>query len=195
MKRKIDVRIFCAVLFVLAVVLRCLPHDYNMSAIGALGLFVGYYWSASFGILFAVAAMALSDLLGHLAGIPSMGAYDWRLMIAVYAAMGMSGLVGRAVAQPVRGKRLPLWISVAGGAVMATLAFFLLSNFAVWVNPMSGYSRSWNGITECYVAAIPFVRNTLASNLVFSTAFFGVWALLQQPASVTDPVTIRKPHD
>ncbi|RMF40381.1 MAG: hypothetical protein D6753_11860, partial [Planctomycetota bacterium] len=155
----------------------------------------GYYWSALFGALFAIAAMALSDAIGHWAGIPSMGAYDWRMMAAVYAAMGASGIIGWLVARPVRGRRLPMWASVPGGAVMATLAFYLLSNFAVWLHPMSGYPRTMAGLVECYVAAIPFVRNTLLSNLFFSAAFFGAYALLQQPGAAPDPVAVRKRND
>ena len=35
------------------------------------------------------------------------------------------------------------------------------------------------GLVECYVAALPFFRNTLLSDVLYTAALFGGWALLR----------------
>ncbi|GIW98711.1 MAG: hypothetical protein KatS3mg111_2044 [Pirellulaceae bacterium] len=176
----LSARAFVLAFFAIAVALRLVPHEYNLTAIGALGLFAGYYWSATAGLLFSMAAMAVSDMVGHWLQIPSMGVYDIRIMLPVYLAMGASGLIGRALAMPGRKRRLPLWLVVPGGAAAASLAFFLISNFAVWIGPYSTYPRNVAGLVECYVAAIPFIKNTILGNFLFSAIFFGSYAAAGQ---------------
>ena len=53
---------------------------------------------------------------------------------------------------------------VAG--VGASVLFFTLTNFAVW---LSGYyGLTLQGLIACYIAAIPFFTNTLASTLIYT---------------------------
>jgi hypothetical protein len=69
-------------------------------------------------------------------------------------------------------------LRVAGASLTASISFFVVSNFAVWAVWRDMYPATWNGLMACYVAALPFFRNTLASDLFFSAAFFGVGYLL-----------------
>lgn len=62
---------------------------------------------------------------------------------------------------------------VIAAALTSSLSFFVISNFAVWAAWPEMYPRSFAGLTTCYVAAIPFFRGTLQSDLFFSLAFFG----------------------
>ncbi|MEM8735187.1 MAG: DUF6580 family putative transport protein [Planctomycetota bacterium] len=166
---------FVAFLFVLAIVLRLVPHGYNVAAVGALGMFVGCYWSLGLGILISIAAMSVSDLVGHWMGVPSMGAYSVWLMATVYAATGVSAVVGKLIST-VR-NQIPgsLWLGVPAGAVLSGAAFFLITNFACWFDPMLGYPRTMEGLMNCYVAAIPFAKGTFIGNLVYSCLFFGIY--------------------
>ena len=167
------------VFFVIAVVVRCVPHPYNIGAIGALGLFVGCFWSARMGVLFAVAAMALSDVLGHWLGIESMGFYSGWLMLTVYAAMACSAGVGKFV-QYLQRKKVPMAFLVPSGAVIAAILFFLITNFASFLDPQMGYPATLGGLLQCYSLAIPFAKGSFLGNLIFSGAFFGAYSLLKQ---------------
>ena len=54
--------------------------------------------------------------------------------------------------------------------------FFVVTNFGVWV--WSGmYAHTWSGFFLCYNLAIPFFRNTLLSDAVYTAALFTVYAL------------------
>ena len=63
--------------------------------------------------------------------------------------------------------------------------FFLLSNFGVWVAIETGkmdifnYGTGITGLVNTYIAAIPFLKNTLISTVAGSVALFGIYHLLQ----------------
>jgi len=69
-------------------------------------------------------------------------------------------------------------LRVGGAALAASVSFFLLSNFAVWV-VWEMYPKTLAGLGACYVAALPFFRHSLAGDLFFSAAFFGLGALVE----------------
>lgn len=73
--------------------------------------------------------------------------------------------------------KTPSVLRVGGAALTSSVSFFLVSNFSVWAN-WNMYPKSFDGLVACYVAALPFFRNTLISDLLFSAAFFGVPALV-----------------
>ena len=185
MNKSTSIRYISAALFVIAVVLRLTPHAYNVAAIGALGMFVGCYWSARMGVLMSLAAMALSDVLGHFLQISSMGFYSTALMMTVYLSMGFSALIGKLLHQSNKAWHVPMWAGVPGGALLSTAVFFLVTNFASWLDPQMMYPSTLAGLLECYVAAVPFVQNTLIGNVLFSALFFGGYAIAA--ASVPEP--------
>ena len=53
---------------------------------------------------------------------------------------------------------------------MASFIFFLLSNLGVW---WYWYPRSLDGLTTCYLLALPFYRNTLLGDLFFGGVIIG----------------------
>jgi hypothetical protein len=69
-------------------------------------------------------------------------------------------------------------LRVGGAALAASVSFFLLSNFAVWV-VWAMYPKTLAGLAACYLAALPFFRHSLAGDLFFTVAFFGLGALLE----------------
>ena len=186
-----SIRSIAAVLFVVAVFLRLTPHAYNVAAIGALGMFVGCHWSARMGVLISLAAMALSDVLGHFLQIGSMGFYSTALMLTVYLSMGFSGLIGKLIQRLNAAWHLPLWAGVPGGALLSTAVFFLVTNFASWLDPQMMYPPTLVGLMECYVAGVPFVQNTLIGNMLFSALFFGGYAIVAAPAPELERQIVR----
>jgi hypothetical protein len=68
-----------------------------------------------------------------------------------------------------------------------------VTNFGVWALA-SWYPKTWAGLVACYVAAIPFFRNTLLGDAVYTAALFGGVALLERgiPAlRAPEPVASR----
>ena len=61
-------------------------------------------------------------------------------------------------------------------ALGASVIFFLVSNFGVWFS--SGmYTKDIGGLIACYTAGIPFFKNTVLGDLVYSAALFGLFEL------------------
>ncbi len=62
---------------------------------------------------------------------------------------------------------------VLGSSLLASVSFFAVSNFTVWAE-WNMYPKTWAGLGVCYVAALPFFRNSIVSETVWSLAIFGV---------------------
>jgi len=58
--------------------------------------------------------------------------------------------------------------------LLAPIVFFIISNFGVWLNS-DIYSKNINGLLECYIMAIPFLKN-----LFISTFFYTIIILLSR---------------
>jgi hypothetical protein len=71
----------------------------------------------------------------------------------------------------------PLRIGVS--AVSASVGFFVISNFAVWLAGTM-YPMTASGLATCFVAGLPFFRNQLFSDLLFTGVFFGAGYLISQ---------------
>ncbi|MBL0026132.1 MAG: DUF6580 family putative transport protein [Saprospiraceae bacterium] len=66
-----------------------------------------------------------------------------------------------------------------GAVISASIIFYIISNFGVWMNGTSFYSKDFSGLLQSYVAGLPFFRTSLISNLFFSTVIFGSYHILK----------------
>ncbi len=143
---------------------RLMPHPPNFTPIAAMALFGGACFSEQrWAFAVPLAAMILSDLVLGFHG----------LIPVVYGAFALIGCIGLSLRR--RRKAVP----IAGAALASSLVFFVLTNFGVWAMG-SSYSKTWDGLVACYVAAIPFFRNTLLGDAVYTTALFGGLALAEK---------------
>src|SRR5215831_5257007 len=71
-------------------------------------------------------------------------------------------------------------LNVLGAGLGTGVGFFLTSNFAVWAFGNIAYAKNLSGLILCYTKAIPFARNGIISDVVFSLVFFGIGALVAQ---------------
>jgi hypothetical protein len=71
-------------------------------------------------------------------------------------------------------------LNVFGAGLGTGVGFFLTSNFAVWAFGNIAYAKNLSGLVLCYTKAIPFFRNGIISDVVFSLVFFGIGALVAQ---------------
>lgn len=54
---------------------------------------------------------------------------------------------------------------------LASLSFFVLSNFGSWY---FWYPHTTSGLIACYLAALPFYKNTLLSDLIFGYGYLSL---------------------
>jgi len=71
------------------------------------------------------------------------------------------------------------FVRVAAGTLLGPTSFFILSNFAVWAGGW-GYPRTLGGLNACYIAALPFYRNDIASTAIVAGAAFGLPVLVRR---------------
>lgn len=151
---------------------------WNLMPVGAVALFAGSRLRAAYAYLLPVGVMLLSDLL-LIAPLQRLGwpAFGWGRLV-VYASFLGYVLLGRVV-----GPRSASPLAIGGTALLGGAQFFLITNFAVWPNnPM--YAQDLSGLLACYVAGLPFYRNTLLADLACSGLFFvGHAALLHLAAA------------
>jgi len=153
------------VLIVLAAASRLLPHPPNFAPVAAIGLYAGSYASRRAAWLVPFAALLLSDLV--------LGFYNPIGMLWNYLAF--AACLGLGAGWLTKGRSFP---RVAGAVLASSVAFFVISNFGMWASGY--YPRTWAGLVECYTAALPFFRNTFASDVLYSAALFGGHALLSR---------------
>ncbi len=148
-------------LLLIGIMARLLPHPPNATPLMAIALFGGTYLPKRWAIWVPLAIVALSDLiLGWHSTVP----FTW-------SACLLTGVI----AWWVRGRLSVTRIII--GALVSSWAFFLITNFGVWVT-QTLYPKTAAGLWTCYVAALPFFRNMLAGDLLSTGILFGLFVLL-----------------
>ncbi len=151
-----------AIIFGIAM-FRLLPHPPNVSPVAAMALFGGaYFVDKRMAFIVPFVALLLSDLI---IGLHST-------MVFVYAGVALTVFIGMKIQSNIKP------VTVAFSAVAASVLFFLLTNFGVWVTG-GLYPISIDGLMQAYVAGIPFFQNSLLGNLAFIAVMFGGFSLLQ----------------
>ena len=154
---------------VLGACARLAPHPWNFTPIMAIGLFAGSQGrKTSTGVLATLLALVLSDaVLGFYRGF-------WY----VYGAALIPVLLGRLIRN-----RSSVGV-IASVAFASSFSFFLITNFMVWATDRL-YPLTIGGLSECYLAGIPFYRNQALGDTVYTVAIFGGYAIVNrlcQPA-------------
>ncbi len=158
-----------AFLIALGVVARLLPHAPGFLPVAASGLFAARTLRIpALAIVVPVLAMILSDV--------ALPGADWRVQAVGFAAIAIPAVAGIAT------RRWSGILPTAATMVVSSLLFFVLSNFAVWAfNGM--YPMTWQGLVQCYVAALPFLDKTVLGDLFWTAVLFGgAWAVARTPA-------------
>jgi hypothetical protein len=149
-----------AYLFILlAAGLRLIPHAPNFAPITAMALFGACFLDKKYALVFPLVAMLLSDIF--------LGFHQ--VMFWVYGSFILIGFLGMWLKNHKTTKNVIL-ISLS-----SSILFFIITNFGVWLGPW--YAHNLNGLTSCYVLAIPFFRNTLIGDLFYTGVFFGAYNL------------------
>lgn len=147
-----------------AAALRIAPHPWNFTPVGAMALFSG-------AVLKDRRLAFLFPMLALFAGDVFVGFY--KLMPVVYASFLLSVAIGFWL----RDRRTVARISLA--TAVGAVQFFIIVDLGVWAF-MSTYPHTLQGLLACYVAAIPFLWNMLASDALYGALLFGGYALAER---------------
>lgn len=153
------------ILVLVGVTYRILPHPANFAPVAAIALFSGFYFRRYF-LFIPTLAMLASDFF--------IGFYDWKLMAVVYLGILFASFLGILLRE-----RKSILV-LLGYSLLGSVFFYLSTNFAVWAFG-NWYPHNLQGLTECYLLAVPFFRNTIAGDLFYSSIIFGLYELAIQP--------------
>lgn len=156
-------------LTILGILARLVPHAPNFTPVGGVSLFAGGRLSGWKAYLLPLALMLVTD--------PLVGGYSFATPF-VYASFLIYVWIGSRL----RATESPL--AIGGAAVAGSVQFFLITNFAMWLKPVSLYTHNAAGLMACYVAAIPFYGRTLMADVFYSAALYGAFALLSRRLAV-----------
>jgi len=148
-------------LILVGIVSRLVPHPWNVTPLTAIALFGGTYLSKRWSILLPLGIVALSDIF---LGWHSTILFTW-------GAFAVTALLGWWLRiRPNAGR-------ILAGSLLGSTMFFLVTNFGVWAT-QTLYPKTLAGLWQCYVAGIPFFRNMLVGDLIYTAALFGMFAAI-----------------
>ena len=149
-------------LIILGVLGLLMPHPWNFTPLGAVGLFAGAHCHPRISWLVPIGSLLIANFI--------TGFYNPVVMVLVYLGFLAGPVMGRVF---LRQRRSVLRF---GGAVIGSAtAFFILSNFGVWLAGL--YPHTLNGFIECYIRAIPYYGLTLLGDAFYGAILFGGYEL------------------
>jgi hypothetical protein len=156
-----------AYLFVIFAVLArmpFMPHPWNFTPVAAALLYFGARGSRR-QLWVPFALLAVSDVI--LTKFVYSYAFSWDHFVtwAWYGAILWLGMTLRENSN---------WLRIAGASVASSVSFYIVSNFAVWACWDDLYPKTMSGLMTCYAAGLPFFRRTLAGDMLFTAAMFGL---------------------
>ena len=146
---------------VLAIAVRFLPHPLSFTPVAASLLFFGARGSRR-QIWMPLVLLVVSDLILTKAVYAYVFAWDQFVTWAWYAAILWLGTKLRDKTTPLR---------VIGAALVSSVSFFLVSNFAVWA-AWDMYPKNFAGLMESYAVGLPFFRRGVEGDLLFTSLMF-----------------------
>lgn len=153
--------ILAIILILFAAGSRLLPHPANFAPIAATAIFSAFVFKNNylkFGV--PIIAMLISDAF--------IGFYAPLVLLSVYLSFFISALLGRYL------KHHKSFTNGVGVSLLASLQFYLITNFAVFLFAPQ-YAKNLEGLIKCYFLALPFFRNTILGDLFYTGIIFGIY--------------------
>jgi len=89
-------------------------------------------------------------------------------MVFVYGSFLLIGLLG------MRLKSHRNFKNILFTTIFSSILFFVITNVGVWLMT-DLYQKNVQGLLESFILAIPFFKNTIMGDLLFTSAFFAVF--------------------
>jgi hypothetical protein len=159
-----------SILVVLAAILKVTTFPHSINPIIAISLFSGVVISdKKLAFAMPLLAMFVSDVMLEVLNI-APGFYGMG-QIGNYASLLLVTVLGFSM------KKINV-INIAGYSIGSSILFFILSNTNCFIfDNLNYYGTGLQGWANCLVAGIPFVKNSLITDLSFSAVLFGSYIL------------------
>jgi len=155
------------ILILVGILLRFAPHAPNFTPVAAIAIFSGAYLNKKYSFLIPLVLMIVSDLV---LGLHNVVVFTWGSFI-------LATFLGLWVKKHKSASR------ILAGSVISSVIFYVISNFGVWL--MGWYPRDLPGLINCYVMALPFLRNFTLATILYSAVFFGAYELVARSVKET----------
>ncbi len=152
----------------------------NVKPIAAIVLFAAFWFRS-----YWVAGLSLAVVM--LVSNSGLDSCPWQVTAGVISGLIVAAFLGRRLgsrfsnAQEVASRPTTAIAQLFGSAFVMSLAFFVISNLAVW-SMGQWYPLTFSGLVHCFTAAIPFFKYTFCGDLFFTAAIFGVWYAVETSA-------------
>lgn len=181
MNNKIQLRFgIISIIVLVAALSRLLPHPYNFTPIGAMGLFGAAHLSRKYlAFLVPFLAMWISDLLLNNLIYARLypdfygESFVWMGNLWVYGSFAAIVGLGFLLLRQVKVSNL------LAASLLASVLFFAITNFGVWLADPK-YPTTAAGLLAAYGAGIPFFWNTLLGDLFYVGVLFGTYEWVQR---------------
>ena len=163
-------QISALILFIVIATLgRLVPHPANMTPLMGLIVISSRYFNKKYLLLMIVMSLGFSDLLLSTArGYTVLG--SWTLF--TYTGFFIIALVSQKMLST-RNKLFEITLFTG----ISAFFYWIWTNLGTWL--LSGmYAHSLAGLGECYVAAVPFLRNGLLGDLAWVCILSGLMRLI-----------------
>ena len=166
-----------SIIILLAAFTRIMPHPPNFSPMAAIGLFGAAHFAKKWqAFLIPLIGIWISDLVINNFIYSSHSSnfvwfYDgfyWQYISYILIIFAGLFIFNRGISIT----------KTVGGMISSSGIFFLVSNFGVWAGGTM-YPKNFGGLITCYAAGVPFIHNTIISDVLFTTVLFGTYYLLQ----------------
>jgi hypothetical protein len=154
----------------LAVLTRFIPHMPNFSPVFGALLFGGAHLKRRDAIWYPLLLLAVSDVV--------LATQVYRMRLGWGQSITWLGFAAVALIGYWLRKRETI-ARVGVAALAGPTAFFFISNFGVWLG-WRMYPATWDGLITCYVAALPFYRNSLISSVAYTALLFSANHIYQR---------------
>ena len=166
-----------SIIILLAAFTRIMPHPPNFSPMAAIGLFGAAHFAKKWQAFFIpLIGIWISDLVINNYVYSSSSSnivwfysgFYWQYMSYILIIFAGLFIFNRGISLT----------KTFGGMISYSGIFFLVSNFGVWAGGTM-YPKNFGGLITCYAAGVPFIHNTIISDVLFTTVLFGTYYLLQ----------------
>jgi hypothetical protein len=160
-------------LVLFGMIARFIPHAPNMTPITAIAFVGGVYLGKRWSLILPCLALFLSDIV--------IGFYDWKIMLSVYGSFILIGFLSWIV------RKYPIILPFGVSVISASFLFFLITNGAVWAfSPW--YEKSLSGLLYSYELGIPFWRNMLIGDVIYTAVLVSVFEVAYASGALKRPL-------
>ncbi len=149
---------------------RLMPHIPNATPITALVFACSLYFGRRVSLLVPLSVMFLTDFI--------IGFYNPVIMLSVYGSFLLVILLSWWA------QKNNSIIGIGYSVLASSVVFFIITNTTVWwFSPW--YEKSFAGLLYCFELALPFLRNMMIGDLLYTPALLGCLYIAYNWGNVT----------